>query len=88
MRPVVVVAAHETSGGGGGGGSSKYPLVYVGMYVVNYIFRLCSYDALLVGAPMYTELDNGIMPEVGRLYVYFNTRTVCVLCRMRYISQT
>ena len=40
-----------------------------------YTFFSYSYDALLVGAPMYTEVDpttKKIKAEIGRLYVYFN----------------
>lgn len=32
----------------------------------------CRYDELLVGAPMYTMLDD-LSPEQGRVYVFFNT---------------
>ena len=32
---------------------------------------LCSYDELLVGAPMYTSFDP-LAVERGRIYVFFN----------------
>ena len=35
-----------------------------------------SYDELVVGAPMFTTLSP-LMPERGRVYIFFNTR-VCV----------
>ena len=46
------------------------------MWITQLLF--CSYDELLVGAPMYSLYDVRVSPEVGRLYIYFNNRVwVC-----------
>lgn len=46
--------------------------------IIDSVIFIFSYDELVVGAPMYTEIPPGrsnlvVKPEIGRVYVFYNT---------------
>lgn len=50
-------------------------------YMHIFLLLLLSFDELIVGAPMYSNVNatEGLAVELGRVYVYINTGVWCLL---------